>query len=132
MLPENMEQLKDSVDECKKLATATEAKFDLWLNIASELSQVAAQSQGTLETPTMRLDEAKLIRTGDTHNTLYDTRTEFETTKIVEDAAMEAKTRQEAAVKEAQRQMEHAEKQLESATQRIPSGMQTNNPINII
>jgi hypothetical protein len=45
MLPETMEYLRKHIDRCKELATDTEAKFDLWLNIASELSQVATQSR---------------------------------------------------------------------------------------
>lgn len=43
-LPEAMDQLKLSVNECKESIKEVEDKFDHWIKTAMELSQAATQS----------------------------------------------------------------------------------------
>ncbi|KAH0171836.1 hypothetical protein KCU67_g1987, partial [Aureobasidium melanogenum] len=104
MLPVTMEQLRLSVNDCKESAKNIEARFDTWLEIANELSEAATESKGNA------------------HEQVLDTEQNLASEKIVIEAVQEEKNRNEAAVKEAERQMLQAEEALEMAASNIPSG----------
>ncbi|KAL1637462.1 hypothetical protein SLS56_000600 [Neofusicoccum ribis] len=103
-LPGCMDTLKSAVGECEGHLQAIESKFETWLDIAQELSQVATESE---------------------HDTIikrHGNQDQLQSQSIRKNFVENEKQNKEQAVKEAQRRMMLAEEAFKQASRNIPSG----------
>ncbi|KAE8445514.1 hypothetical protein EG329_013277 [Mollisiaceae sp. DMI_Dod_QoI] len=103
-LPGCMDTLTRMVKECEDSLEKTEAKFENWLEIAQELSQVATESEQ------------------DISNNKAENNGRILTEEARGKFAEEEKVRREEAVEEAKRRMRMAEDAFKSASKSLPSG----------
>ncbi|KAF4540101.1 Ncu06413-like protein [Lasiodiplodia theobromae] len=103
-LPACMNTLKSTVGECENHLQVIEAKFEAWLDVAQELSQVATESEH------------------DTIDKRHENQDQVHSQKIRKEFAEKEMQRKEEAVREAQRRMLLAEDAFKHASKNIPSG----------
>ncbi|OJD33904.1 ncu06413-like protein [Diplodia corticola] len=103
-LPACMVTLKSTVGECESHLQAIEARFETWLDVAQELSQVATESEH------------------DTIDKRHENQDQVHSQKIRGEFAEKELQRRDDAVSEAQRRMLLAEDAFKQASRKIPSG----------
>ncbi|KAF8846820.1 hypothetical protein BDZ45DRAFT_755587 [Acephala macrosclerotiorum] len=103
-LPSYMDILRRRVKECEDSLEKMEAKFEYWLEVVQELSQVATDSEHDTSSKKVESDGRILAQ---------ETRKEF---------AEEEKKRREEAVEEAKKRVTMAEDAFRSASKNLPSG----------
>ncbi|KAL1630716.1 hypothetical protein SLS54_000587 [Diplodia seriata] len=118
-LPACMVTLKSTVGECEGHLQAIEARFETWLDVAQELSQVATESE-------RRPKHLSVSNTADFSDDTIDKRHENQdqvhSQKIHREFAEKEMKRKDDAVNEAQRRMLLAEDAFKQASKNIPSG----------
>ncbi|KAL0261469.1 hypothetical protein SLS55_002899 [Diplodia seriata] len=118
-LPACMVTLKSTVGECEGHLQAIEARFETWLDVAQELSQVATESE-------RRPKHLSVSNTADflddTIDKRHENRDQVHSQKIHREFAEKEMKRKDDAVNEAQRRMLLAEDAFKQASKNIPSG----------
>lgn len=114
-----MTTLKSTVGECESHLQVIEAKFEAWLDVAQELSQVATESERKPKHLSVS-DSTNL--SDDTIEKRHENQDQVHSQKIRKDFAEKEMLRKEEAVREAQRRMLLAEDAFKHASKNIPSG----------
>ncbi|CZR69597.1 uncharacterized protein PAC_19497 [Phialocephala subalpina] len=117
-LPRYLNTLTRRVKECEDSLEKMEAKFENWLEVAQELSQVATDSE-----PYNYHDFRKEANSSDdTSSKKVESDERILAQEARKEFAEEEKKRREEAVEEAKRRMTMAEDAFKSASKNIPSG----------